>query len=100
MVQPCEDSLMNLPLHHRVAIVTGGNSGIGRGTCLALARAGAHVVAVGRNTERLVQAVELLRVIQAPRGTRALGLALDIQGESDAGEMAERTLETFGRIDI
>jgi NAD(P)-dependent dehydrogenase (short-subunit alcohol dehydrogenase family) len=86
-----------------VAIVTGGSSGFGRATCLALAQAGAHVVAVGRNAERLAETVALLvaqRPAQEQHQTRALALSLDVQSEADVERMAERTLEEFGRIDI
>lgn len=87
-------------LKDQVAIVTGGSSGIGRATCLALARAGAHVVAVGRNAERLAQTVAALRPDNKRHGTRALSLALNVASEADMGQLAERTLAAFGRIDV
>jgi len=86
-------------LKERVAIVTGASSGIGRAACVALARAGAHVVLVGRNRERL--AATALQVAAAGDGrSSALVLPLDVRSESDMQAMAERTLERFGRIDI
>jgi NAD(P)-dependent dehydrogenase (short-subunit alcohol dehydrogenase family) len=84
----------------QVAIVTGGGSGFGRATCLALAQAGTHVVAVGRTSERLGETVALLRPEIDRHGTRALALALDVRSEADMEAMAARTLEAFGRIDI
>ncbi len=84
----------------QVAIVTGGGSGFGRATCLALAQAGTHVVAVGRTAERLAETAALLRPETDRHGTRALALALDVQSEADMEAMAARTLEAFGRIDI
>jgi len=84
-------------LQGRIAIVTGASSGIGRATCVALARCGAQVVAVGRNEERLADTAR--RVVDAG-GQPALVLALDVRSEPDMQAMAGRTLERFGRIDI
>jgi len=82
----------------RVAIVTGASSGIGRATCVALARSGAHIVAVGRDPERLAATAAL--VADAGGALPALVLPLDVRSEGDMQRMAERTLESFGRIDI
>lgn len=87
-------------LKDQVAVVTGGSSGLGRATCRALAREGAHVAAVGRNAERLAQTLHALRTDNERWGTRALALALDVTSEADTRQMAERTLQAFGRIDI
>ncbi len=82
----------------RVAVVTGGTVGIGRQVCLELAGLGAPVVAVGRSRERVDRvAAELAEVA----GTdRCLGLAADVRREEEMEEVAARTLERFGRIDI
>lgn len=81
----------------RVAIVTGASSGIGRSTCVALARFGVQIVAVGRNEERLADTAA--RVLQAG-GPPAMTLALDVRSEPEMQQMAAETLQRFGRIDI
>ncbi len=83
----------------RVAIVTGGSSGIGRATCLGLAREGASVVVVGTDRERINQVVAALDR-GSPRGADHFGLALDVRNEAHMEEMATRTVDRFGRIDI
>ena len=82
----------------QVAIVTGGASGIGFATCLALARAGACVVLADLGSARVEQAVAQIEDT-APAAAR-LGLALDVRSEADMAQMAERTLDRFGRIDM
>ncbi len=81
----------------QVAIVTGASSGIGRATCIALARAGAQIVAVGRDEARLAATADLVREVGR---TPAVVLALDVRSEADMQRMSACTLERFGRIDV
>lgn len=86
------------PLKDHVAIVTGGSIGIGYDTCKALILAGAHVVAVGRNEDRLAGVIAELEELAANR-CKALGLSLDVRDEKDMESMARSTLDEFGHID-
>lgn len=82
----------------QVAIITGGSSGIGRATCLSLAKEGADIVVVGRNAARVTEAIK--EIERETNGAAALGLVLDVRKEQDMEEMARRTLDRFGRVDI
>ena len=86
-------------LSDRVAIVTGASSGIGRATCIALAEAGAHIVAVGRDSVRLQATAAAVAAVADPAAETMI-LPLDVRSEADMQAMAERTLARFGRIDI
>lgn len=91
--------MLTRELAGRVAIVTGASSGIGRATCVALARAGAQIVAVGRDRQRLAATATLVAAAGGGRSA-ALVLPLDVRSEPDMQAMAVRTLDRFGRIDI
>ncbi len=86
-------------LQSRVAIVTGGASGIGQATCYALAREGAQVVAVDFNPDRLEATLAELNRYNPIEGEH-LALCLDVSNEQDMASMADQTLEKFGNIDI
>jgi len=77
----------------KVALVTGASSGIGRAYARALAEAGASVVLVGRNAERLQAVVDDLP-------GEHLAVAADVAAEGSAAEIVSRAVERFGRIDI
>ncbi|MCU0233052.1 MAG: SDR family oxidoreductase [Thermoanaerobaculales bacterium] len=81
----------------RVAVVTGGASGIGRATCSALARRGARIVVVDLNQEAIDETVA---EIAAGVGAEVLGLRLSVADEQAMTEMALRVRERFSRIDI
>jgi 2-deoxy-D-gluconate 3-dehydrogenase len=83
-------------LHDRVAIVTGGNGGIGLGIAEGLAGAGARVVVAARNRAKSDAAVAKLSAL----GTQALALEADVANEQDWKTIVERTVARFGRIDI
>ena len=80
----------------KVAIVTGGGSGIGRAVALAFAREGARVTVTGRRQEKLA---ETLAEIRAHDG-EGLAVVCDVSKAADAQRTAEETEKAFGRIDV
>jgi NAD(P)-dependent dehydrogenase (short-subunit alcohol dehydrogenase family) len=83
-------------LSGKVAIVTGGGTGIGRQMAQALAEAGADVVLCARKPERCEQAAEELRGL----GVRALGLRCDVRDAAEVQAVVDRTRSELGRIDV
>jgi NAD(P)-dependent dehydrogenase (short-subunit alcohol dehydrogenase family) len=81
----------------KVAIITGGDSGIGRAVSYAFAKEGAHIVIVYYNEHG--DAEETRRRVQE-LGRRCLTIAGDIGNEPFSKQIVEHTLRTFGRIDI
>jgi 2-dehydro-3-deoxy-D-gluconate 5-dehydrogenase len=77
----------------RVAVVTGGNGGIGLGMAHGLAAAGARVVVAARNAEKAETAV-------AELGAQSVFIALDVADESSCRAVIEQTEKRFGRVDI
>jgi NAD(P)-dependent dehydrogenase (short-subunit alcohol dehydrogenase family) len=84
-------------LHGKVAIVTGGGSGLGRQMAEALADAGADLVLCARKAERCEQAAAEL---SSTYGVRAIGLPCDVRKHSDIDEVVGRARSELGRIDI
>jgi 2-dehydro-3-deoxy-D-gluconate 5-dehydrogenase len=80
----------------KVAIVTGGNGGIGLGMALGLAQAGAAIVIVGRNEAKSTAAVADLKA----RGASAISVTTDVTDKAAVAGMVARTLRELGRIDI
>jgi NAD(P)-dependent dehydrogenase (short-subunit alcohol dehydrogenase family) len=83
-------------LSDRVAIVTGGGTGIGRACAVALAECGADVVLAGRRPEPLESTVIEIETLQR----RALPYACDITDKAQARQLVAATLREFGRVDI
>jgi 2-deoxy-D-gluconate 3-dehydrogenase len=80
----------------KVAIVTGGNGGIGLGMARGLAEAGAAIVVVGRNEAKSVAAIAELK----QQGVKAISVTCDVTDKSAVTEMVARTARELGRIDI
>lgn len=85
-----------MKLEGRVAVITGGTSGIGRATSALLASEGATVVLTGRSQERGEQ---VARVITGAGG-KAMFLRADVRLAEDCRQVVDRTLESFGQIDV
>jgi len=82
-------------LDGKVALVTGGASGIGRATAVAMAREGARVAVADCAEET---AAETVALINAASG-QAIAIGGDVTKEADVAAMVERTVSAFGRID-
>ncbi len=87
---------MALGLENKVALVTGGTSGIGRDTALAFAKAGAKVVIAGRREAEGNQTVEMLRAA----GGDGVFVKADVSKASDVDTLVQKAVEKFGRLDI
>jgi 2-deoxy-D-gluconate 3-dehydrogenase len=85
-----------LDLSGRVALVTGGNSGIGLGMAKGLAGAGASLVIGGRNAQKNAAAAKLLGEL----GAQVLAIEADVTLEADCNKLVSATLARFGRLDI
>jgi NAD(P)-dependent dehydrogenase (short-subunit alcohol dehydrogenase family) len=83
-------------LSGRVALVTGGGSGIGRQMAEALAELGADVVLCARRPERCEEAAAELAAL----GVRAVGLRCDVTDKLEVDELVTRIVRELGRIDI
>jgi len=83
-------------LKERVAIVTGGNTGIGKAIALAFAREGAHIVLADCNPMTFEVTAGEIRSL----GRKPLTVVTDVAREAQVKVMVEQTVETFGRIDI
>jgi NAD(P)-dependent dehydrogenase (short-subunit alcohol dehydrogenase family) len=84
-------------LNGRVALVTGGNRGLGFVMAQALAEAGADVVVTSRQQEKAEQSASILA---ETTGRRALGLPVDVTSTPQVEHMMQTVVNTFGRLDI
>jgi NAD(P)-dependent dehydrogenase (short-subunit alcohol dehydrogenase family) len=80
----------------KVALITGGNAGIGRATAIQFAKHGAKVVISGRREKEGHEVIAEIKAL----GGEAIFVRSDVSKESDVKAMIERTLATFGRLDF
>lgn len=86
-----------MPFHNRVALVTGGSRGIGKGIALRLAREGARVAIAYRSNKAAAQ--NALRQMQA-RGADCFAVETDIADPTRAESLVQTVLDRCGRLDI
>jgi len=82
-------------MKNKIALITGGSSGIGRAAALAFARYGARVVIAARRPER---GQNVVREIQA-MGGEAIFVAADVSQPDHVKTLMRKTIDTFGRLD-
>ena len=83
-------------LKEKIAIVTGGNRGIGFAVASGLAKAGAAVVIANRNADAGQKAAEVIR----HKGFRATAIPTDVSSKSSVQSLVDAVLQEFSRIDI
>jgi NAD(P)-dependent dehydrogenase (short-subunit alcohol dehydrogenase family) len=89
---------MELGLHGKVALVTGGSDGLGRATATTLAREGVRVAIVARGVERLAAAAQGIR--ESIAGAEVVTISADVASADSAETILERTVDAFGGLDI
>lgn len=80
----------------KVALITGGGSGLGRAFCEAMAEYGADVVCTGRTERKLLETIERIK----PYGHRTLAFTADASKQEDIEAMVQRTIREMGHLDI
>jgi NAD(P)-dependent dehydrogenase (short-subunit alcohol dehydrogenase family) len=88
-------SLIETMTDQKVAIVTGGSSGIGRATAIALAKEGAKIVVAARRASEGEETVRLIK----EAGSEAIFVKTDVAIENDVRSLVEKTVGTYGRLD-
>ena len=83
-------------LENKVALITGGTSGIGEATAILFAKQGARVAITGRNQERGRAVVEQVE----KEGGKGLFISADVRKAEDCRRSVEQTIRTFRQIDI
>jgi len=83
-------------LDNKVAIITGGGTGIGRTISLTFANEGAKVVVSSRNIANLAEVVKEIKLLRQ----QSLAIATDVGVKQQVENMVEQTMHEFGRIDI
>ena len=83
-------------LQNRVAIITGGGTGIGKAIATVFAAEGAAVAVAGRRPTPLAESVKQI----ASNGGKAIAIPTDIANEKQVQDMVARTLKEYGQIDI
>jgi 2-deoxy-D-gluconate 3-dehydrogenase len=89
-------SLSLFDLSDKVAFVTGGNGGIGKGIALGLAGAGASIAVAARDEAKTREAVAEIEAL----GARAVGIACDVGDRSSVEAAIAGTVQAFGGLDI
>jgi len=85
-----------MKLNGKVAVVTGGGTGIGRDAALLLAREGARVIVSARRLEPLQETVQMIEA----EGGSALAVTCDVTRYSDIENLYQKAMEWAGRVDI
>ncbi|MEE8442915.1 MAG: glucose 1-dehydrogenase [Dehalococcoidia bacterium] len=83
-------------LSGKVAIVTGGNGGLGKGMALGLAGAGANIAIAARNAQKNAQAAAEIVAL----GVEVLEIRSDVTVEADVKDLVRQTIDAFGHVDI
>jgi NAD(P)-dependent dehydrogenase (short-subunit alcohol dehydrogenase family) len=86
----------NVKLNGKVALVTGGTSGIGKATAMAFTRAGAKVVLTGRREKEGAQVVAEIKKL----GGDAAFVRADVAKDADVKAMVDFTVDKYGRLDV
>lgn len=81
---------------NKVALITGGGSGIGRATAIRLAQEGAAIGVVGRNLDKIKKVSQYIET----QGGQAIGIQCDVTSESDCRHMIEQIIQRFSRLDV
>jgi NAD(P)-dependent dehydrogenase (short-subunit alcohol dehydrogenase family) len=83
-------------LEDRVAVVTGGGTGLGKAICHAFARAGADIVVAGRRLDPISQTEAEVKEL----GQRAMAISTDVTDSRQVDALVEKAVREFGKVDI
>jgi NAD(P)-dependent dehydrogenase (short-subunit alcohol dehydrogenase family) len=96
----CKTMLPEKTLEGRVAIITGGGTGIGKAIATEYLRLGASVVLASRSLEHLEPTAAELRPLAERHGARVLAIQTDVREPAQVDRMCDETVSQFGSIDI